>query len=332
MYDDANRVSHDGNSLIVLYDTKYQAGNWLRTSATAPFFLLSTLDNLLEFIDPRYTTLFHIDSTHSIVKQCYPVSVWCVRLLWQVVSSDTFMLLFAPKFIMTDAGSAQLNACSAQVPGSKILMCSFHAYQNVRDHFMKAKLQIVTGVKQSSLCTVIRGVFKSQIKRVGIVKGGIFVLPATPAQMIKRLDKSRLVFHLHEANIKWYSVSIGSLKNIVQIVDSMSRNLYQKAPFCRGKCHSSLFMFYACNSKICLTTAGWLMHGPGHFCRVVVCPIRSQSFSPISGSVEIELCKGRNKFKLAIACFSVSSNKLQEVKNNLVLSHQHQKKACMGHR
>ncbi|OWZ17734.1 hypothetical protein PHMEG_0008275 [Phytophthora megakarya] len=59
--------------------------------------------------------------------------------MWEI-----FTIRFAPNFIMTDADNAQFNACSSQLPDSKILMCWFHVCQNVKGHITKAKLAPVT--------------------------------------------------------------------------------------------------------------------------------------------------------------------------------------------
>ncbi|EGZ24268.1 hypothetical protein PHYSODRAFT_455650, partial [Phytophthora sojae] len=107
---------------------------------TSPFRIGLTCFTLLDQYvniqrDPRCTTLFHVDSTHSIVKMKYPVFVfgisdscgkffpivyfctsqrtgtdieWCCAFLKRVLW-ETFVVQFSPQFIMTDADNAQFN-------------------------------------------------------------------------------------------------------------------------------------------------------------------------------------------------------------------------------
>lgn len=68
---------------------------------------------------------------------------WCCAFLKRVLW-ETFVVQFSPQFIMTDADNAQFNACVAQLPHSKILMCWFHVCQNVKARIEKAALAPVT--------------------------------------------------------------------------------------------------------------------------------------------------------------------------------------------
>jgi hypothetical protein len=115
----------------------------------------------------------HLDSTHSIVKQKFPVFVvgisdrsgsfmpvdyfctslrkardivWCLAFLKSVVVRE-FGVPFQPDFVMTDTDKTQFNACQRELPRSLILMCWFHVMQNVQKHAKDEKLDVVTKQK-----------------------------------------------------------------------------------------------------------------------------------------------------------------------------------------
>ncbi|EGZ11995.1 hypothetical protein PHYSODRAFT_380775, partial [Phytophthora sojae] len=110
--------------------------------------------------DPDLTTLIHLDCTHGVVKQKYPVFVvgisdcaggflpivyycasqrrgvdisWCLAFLKRVVFSE-IQVRFKPDFVMMDADKAQYNACAAELPETTVLMCWFHVTQNVHKY------------------------------------------------------------------------------------------------------------------------------------------------------------------------------------------------------
>ncbi|OWZ21683.1 hypothetical protein PHMEG_0003743 [Phytophthora megakarya] len=107
---------------------------------------------------PRCTTIQHVDSIYSIVKQRHPVFVfgisdtcgkyfpmvyfctsqcqgcgvaWCFvvskRIIWEL-----FLVRFTPQFIMMEADNAQNNATTEQLPGAKIFMCWFEFCPSIR--------------------------------------------------------------------------------------------------------------------------------------------------------------------------------------------------------
>ncbi|OWZ20026.1 hypothetical protein PHMEG_0005630 [Phytophthora megakarya] len=103
------------------------------------------------------TTVLHLDTTFMVVRQRYPVSVigysdkfghffplgyfctsrrkepdmaWCIRSLKRAIL-NSFGEVFAPEFVMTDADTAQYNACSAELPTTVVLMCWYHVADNV---------------------------------------------------------------------------------------------------------------------------------------------------------------------------------------------------------
>ncbi|EGZ24704.1 hypothetical protein PHYSODRAFT_484988, partial [Phytophthora sojae] len=163
--------------MILLCDTKTDDNQLIPSIGTgsklSPFRIGVTCHALLETYvtvqrDPRCTTLLHIDSTHSIVKQRYPVFVfgvsdcrckffpiiyfctsqrtgvdveWCIKFTKRIVW-EKFLVSFSPAFVMSDADNAQYNACKAALPGSKFLMCWFHVCQNVKD-LTQGKLEAV---------------------------------------------------------------------------------------------------------------------------------------------------------------------------------------------
>ncbi|POM66822.1 Hypothetical protein PHPALM_17253 [Phytophthora palmivora] len=179
MYDISDNIALAGDRLVILCDVKHETDmlvpNLGTGSSHSPFRIGLTCFTLLDDYvsiqrDPRCTTLFHMDSTHSIVKQRYPVFVfgvsdscekyfplvyfctsqrtgvdieWCLSFLKRAIW-ESFMVRFAPKFIMIDADNVQFNTCSSQLPDLKILMCWFHVCQNVKDHISKTKLAPVT--------------------------------------------------------------------------------------------------------------------------------------------------------------------------------------------
>ncbi|POM78351.1 Hypothetical protein PHPALM_4125 [Phytophthora palmivora] len=134
MYDISENIALAGDRLLILCDVKHEndmlVPNLGTGSSHSPFRIGLTCFTLLDDYvsiqrDPRCTTLFHIVSTHSIVKQRYPVFVfgvsdscrkffplvyfctsqrtgvdieWCLsflkRAIWGIVYGR-----FAPKFI-----------------------------------------------------------------------------------------------------------------------------------------------------------------------------------------------------------------------------------------
>ncbi|EGZ16321.1 hypothetical protein PHYSODRAFT_451510, partial [Phytophthora sojae] len=103
------------------------------------------------------TTMFHLDSTHSMVINGYLVFAfgysdrggyfyllayfctsqkcavdigWCIRCIKRVCM-DVCGVEFTPQFVMMDADKAQFNACTTELQLSTVLMCWFHVLQNV---------------------------------------------------------------------------------------------------------------------------------------------------------------------------------------------------------
>ncbi|POM69236.1 Hypothetical protein PHPALM_14498 [Phytophthora palmivora] len=163
MYDISEKILLAGDRLVIVCDVKHEndmlVPNLGTGSSHSPFRIGLTCFTLLDDYvsiqrDPRCTTLFHIDSSHSIVKQRYPVFVFGVsdsygkffplvyfctsqrtgRAIW-----ESFMVRFAPKFIMTDADNAQFTAC---------LLISITRFEDsnvlVSHHISKTKLAPVT--------------------------------------------------------------------------------------------------------------------------------------------------------------------------------------------
>ncbi|KAF1772437.1 MULE transposase domain [Phytophthora cactorum] len=177
-YDAADNVAQSGDNLLIMCDSKCHNNavvpNLGTGSASSPCRIGLTCITLLDkYItiqqDPRCTTLLHIDSTHSIVKQKYAVFVfgfsvgcgklypivylytsqrtgvdpeWCCSNLKRVIC-ETFMIVVSPQ-IMTDADNAQFNVCSTQFPRSTILICWFYVCENVWDRDKRATLAPVT--------------------------------------------------------------------------------------------------------------------------------------------------------------------------------------------
>ncbi|KAE9191702.1 hypothetical protein PF002_g24422 [Phytophthora fragariae] len=181
MYD-GGAAERTSESLLVFCDTQVVDGAVqpaLGTgSAANPFRIGLTCMALLESYvkvqrDPTLSTLLHLDSTHSIVKQKYPVFVmgisdrsgsfmpvvyyctslrkaqdirWCLAFLKRVILHE-FGLIFSPDFVMMDADKAQFKACEQEIQSTKILMCWFHVTQNVHKHVDGAKLSMITRKK-----------------------------------------------------------------------------------------------------------------------------------------------------------------------------------------
>jgi len=103
------------------------------------------------------TTIFHVDSTHSMVINGYNVfafgyldrcgqfvllayfctpqeraiDVRCCTSFMKRMCLDACSAPFAPQFMMADACKAQFNACLSLLPDTTVLMCWFHVTQNV---------------------------------------------------------------------------------------------------------------------------------------------------------------------------------------------------------
>ena len=100
--------------------------------------------------------VFHIDGTHGIVKNKYPVDIFGVSdqhgtlhpNAFMITSFETvydFSLFYSsliylakilkldldPEYIMQDACDASYNAAKKYFPNAIILMCFFHVQQNV---------------------------------------------------------------------------------------------------------------------------------------------------------------------------------------------------------
>ncbi|EGZ19191.1 hypothetical protein PHYSODRAFT_494333, partial [Phytophthora sojae] len=144
-------------------------------SVARPFRIgLTSMQRLERYVDiqrdPGLRAMLHLDSTHSIVKQKYPVFVlgisdlsggfhpivycytsqrtgvdisWILAFLKRVVLQE-FRVVFCPAFVMMDADKAQYKACVSELPDSVILMCWFHVTQNVIKHAHEARLDGVS--------------------------------------------------------------------------------------------------------------------------------------------------------------------------------------------
>ncbi|KAJ8576535.1 hypothetical protein ON010_g2675 [Phytophthora cinnamomi] len=162
--DDVIDADRGRDALVILCGSKVENGvadPVLGTGSVARLFRISlTSMQLVERYvdiqrDPDLRTMLHLDSTHSIVKQGYPVFVlgisdlsggfhpvvycctfqrrgvdisWCLAFLKRVVLQE-FHVGFSPDFVMMDvdtADKAQYKACAGDLPDSVILMCWFH--------------------------------------------------------------------------------------------------------------------------------------------------------------------------------------------------------------
>ena len=99
----------------------------------------------------------HIDGTHGIVKNRFPLDVFAItdktgqlfQISFMITSfeteydfdqfysgliqlSDDLDLNFDPDFIMQDAAEASANSAIKFFPNVTILMCYFHVMQNVK--------------------------------------------------------------------------------------------------------------------------------------------------------------------------------------------------------
>ncbi|POM78662.1 Hypothetical protein PHPALM_3779 [Phytophthora palmivora] len=103
--------------------------------------------------DPRFTTVLHIDNTHSTVNTRYPVFVLGISdpsgryfpIVYYCSSQPNaddikWILAFLKRvfqeryaYVMTDADDAQFNASSTDLPTTTSLMCWFHVSQNIKD-------------------------------------------------------------------------------------------------------------------------------------------------------------------------------------------------------
>ena len=128
--------------------------NGIKCSSSSHLNLMMTSIELMNSVENE--GVFHIDGTHGIVKNKYPIDIFGVSdqhgtlhpIAFMITSFETvfdFSLFYSslislakklkldldPEYIMQDACDASYNAATKLFPNSIILMCFFHLQQNV---------------------------------------------------------------------------------------------------------------------------------------------------------------------------------------------------------
>ena len=110
--------------------------------------------NLMSYVE--YDGVFHIDGTHGVVKNRFPLDVFAVTDMHGTLHPIAFMLSsfetvydfdlfysglielarvlnlnFDPEYIMQDACAASYSSACKYFPDAVVLMCFFHVIQNV---------------------------------------------------------------------------------------------------------------------------------------------------------------------------------------------------------
>ena len=116
--------------------------------------LMVTSVRLMSYVE--FDGVFHIDGTHGIVKNRFPLDVFAVTdmhgqlhpIAFMITSfetvydfdqfyfgliqlAETLNLNFDPEYIMQDACEASYNSACKYFPNAIVLMCFFHVMQNV---------------------------------------------------------------------------------------------------------------------------------------------------------------------------------------------------------
>ena len=126
----------------------------LKCNSQSHLNLMMTTVKLMSYVEND--GVFHIDGTHGVVKNRFPLDVFAVTDMHGQLHPIAFMLTsyeteydfdqfysglidlaemlnlsFDPTYIMQDATAASYNSAKKYFPNAIILMCFFHVMQNV---------------------------------------------------------------------------------------------------------------------------------------------------------------------------------------------------------